>query len=90
MPKKRDENYMNIAKACLQAVNNTDTGANRAQQVQAVYSAIDQAISDLYNRQDKELKRTFHILQLIAELDPTRDNLEHAITLAQAATQTCH
>lgn len=90
MQKTLDKNYMQVARACLQVLNNINPAADRSAQIQELYEAIDTAIADLYKQQEQSLGRTYSTLRQIAELDPGNTSIEQAIELANQALPPRH
>ncbi|MEH6471915.1 MAG: hypothetical protein V7752_11745 [Halopseudomonas sp.] len=90
MHKTLDQKYMQVARSCLQVLNNVDPDADRAAQINELYTAIDKAISELYKQQEQSLGRSVSALRAIAELDPTDADLNQAITLANEALPRSH
>ncbi|MEH6823198.1 MAG: hypothetical protein V7629_04705 [Motiliproteus sp.] len=90
MHKTLDQKYMQVARACLQVLNNVNPAADRNAQIQELYSAIDSAINQLYKQQEQSLGRSFSALRAIAALDPDDDNIADAIKLAREALPPSH
>ncbi len=90
MKKQLDERYVQIARACLKVLNNVSPAADRSQQIQEVYEAIDNAIADLYKKQEQDLAVAFQALRQISELQPGKDELQQAIDIAAAVTPVRH
>ncbi len=90
MQKTLDQKYMQVARACLQVLNNINPAADRSAQIKELHSAIDNAINDLYKQQEQSLGRTFSALRAIAELDPHSNDIEQAIELAKQALPPRH
>ncbi len=84
MKKQLDESYMQVARACLSVLNNVSPAADRQQQIQEVYNAIDNAIADLYKKQEQDLSTAYAALREISQMQPGKDDLNRAITLANA------
>jgi hypothetical protein len=81
---------MQVARACLQTLNNINPAADRATQIQELYQAIDDAVGELYKQQEQLLGRQLTALRAIAELDPAQDDLNRAIELASQALPASH
>ncbi|MFT5721177.1 MAG: hypothetical protein ACI9W6_001490 [Motiliproteus sp.] len=90
MHKTLDQKYMQVARACLQVLNNVNPAADRTAQIQELYGAIDTAINQLYKQQEQSLGRSFSALRAIAELDPEQDQVAAAIKLAREALPPSH
>ncbi len=90
MQKQLDERYAQIARACLKVLNNVNPAADREAQIQEVYQAIDRAIAELYKKQEQDLATAYGALRQIAQLQPGRDDLNRAITLASAVLPARH
>jgi len=90
MQKTLDQKYMQVARACLQVLNNVNPAADRSAQIQELYNAIDAAINQLYKQQEQSLGRSFSALREIAALDPDSDQLKDAIKLAREALPASH
>ncbi|MFT6915884.1 MAG: hypothetical protein ACJAWL_002194 [Motiliproteus sp.] len=90
MHKTQDQKYMQVARACLQVLNNVDPAADRNAQIQELYGAIDTAINQLYKQQEQALGRSVSALRAIAELDPEQDQTAAAIKLAREALPASH
>ncbi len=84
MKKQLDERYMQVARACLNVLNNVSPAADRQQQIKEVYEAIDVAIADLYKKQEQDLSTAYAVLREISQLQPGKDDVNRAITLANA------
>ena len=84
MKKQLDERYIQVARACLNVLNNVNPAADRNQQIQEVYEAIDKAIADLYKKQEQDLATAYGALRQIAQMQPGTDDLNRAITIANA------
>ncbi|WP_421861937.1 hypothetical protein [Motiliproteus sp.] len=82
MSHSRDKQYAQIARACLQVLNNVNPAADRSAQIQELYDAIDAAMGDIYKHQQQALDQCYSTLQTIASMDPQQHNLEQAIELA--------
>ena len=90
MSNTRDQQYAQIARACLHVLNNINPAADRSEQIEALYQAIDNAMGDLYKAQEQSLGRCYTTLNAIANLDPNSAELKHAIQLAQQALPPSH
>ncbi|OMH38388.1 hypothetical protein BGP75_08005 [Motiliproteus sp. MSK22-1] len=90
MKKQLDERYMQVARACLQVLNNVNPAADRSQQIQEVYQAIDKAIADLYKKQEQDLAIAYAALREIAQMDASKDDLNRAINLANGVLPKHH
>jgi len=84
MKKQLNERYIQIARACLNVLNNVNPAVNREQQIEEVYQAIDKAVAELYKKQELDLATAYGALRQIAKLDPSKDDVNRAITLANA------
>ena len=84
MKKQLDQRYMQVARACLEVLNNVNPAIDRQKQIQQVYDAIDEAIADLYKKQEQDLAMAYGVLKQISQLQPGKDDLNRAITLANA------
>ncbi|WP_210396201.1 hypothetical protein [Motiliproteus sediminis] len=90
MSQPLDQRYINIARACLNVLNNVNPALNRDQQISAVYDAIDAAINDLYKQQEQQLGQAFTALRAITRLDPEKHSVEDAIALARQVLPASH
>ena len=85
-----DQRYMQVAKACLQVLNNVSPAADRSQQIIEVYKAIDVAISDLYKHQEVQLANLYIALKEIAQLEEGENELSQAVKIAQSLLPSEH
>ena len=92
MHKSLDQKYMQVARACLQVLNNVNPAADRSAQIQELYGAIDTAINQLYKQQEQSLGRSFSALRAIADLENARTvhDIAEAIKLAREALPPSH
>lgn len=78
---KKEKLYHQIAHACLQVLKSPKT--DNAEQVKAVYDAIDQAFLNQSALLSSELEDCKNKLQLIAELNDEEHDLQDAKTIAR-------
>lgn len=85
--KSKEELYLDIAKACLAAINK-HADASPQEAYEKVYSAIDSAINNQYGDMLKSHERGQKALQTIATL--SEEDFDKAPDIAQAALQETH
>ncbi|WP_207061995.1 hypothetical protein [Motiliproteus sp. SC1-56] len=90
MSETLDQRYMQVAQACLKVLNNINPAADRSEQIKEVYAAIDRAVGELYKQQETQLATALGALRQIAEMDPAKDHLDQAVTLARAVVPVHH
>lgn len=88
--KRNDQAYAQIARSCLNVLNNVNPAMNREQQIEAVYAAIDAAVADIYKKQEQDLANAYGVLHQIAELQDTNASLTDAVKLAKDFLPTRH
>ena len=67
MQDQQNDAYIAIARACLKAINQAaDDGRERAEQIQMVYQAIDEAFQEQFEPYRQQLRDYHSILQRIA------------------------
>lgn len=83
MQDQQNDAYIAIARACLKAINQAaDDGRERAEQIQMVYQAIDDAFQAQIEPYQQQLRDCRNILQRIASGNLTAQQM---IELADAA-----
>lgn len=85
--KSKEELYLDIAKACLSAINQ-NSNASPQEAYEKVYTAIDAAMQDQFGPMIKSYERGQKALKTITELTP--ENVESAPDIAEAALQEIH
>lgn len=83
----KDKIYMNIAKACLGAINKAE-GQTTEQTSKAVFEAIDAAFSEQFGVLGSDYKKAREALETISKLSGT--DLEKAPSIAQQALTKPH
>ena len=83
----KDKIYMNIAKACLSAINKTE-GQTTEQTSKAVFKAIDAAFSEQFAVLGGDYKKAREALEAIAIL--SEDDVEKAPSIARQALTKPH
>jgi len=79
----KEKLYHQIALACLKVLKNPTAAGEGADQIQAVYDAIDQAFNSQFTLLNDELEDCKQRLQLIADLNPDEYQLVDAQDIAQ-------
>lgn len=85
--KDKDQLYMDIAKACLAAINQ-HAGSSPQQAYEQVYQAIDQAMQEQFGPLMKSWERARNALETIAQLSEA--DFDKAPDIAQAALHEPH
>ncbi|WP_305858022.1 hypothetical protein [Balneatrix alpica] len=88
MSQARNQRYMKIASACLQALKEVAPGESREEQIQRVYAAIDEAFQAANQDYAQQLTQSLVVLEQIARLGD--DELHKARELARAALPQRH
>lgn len=79
----KEKLYHQIALSCLKVLKNPAAAGEGADQIQAVYDAIDVAFNAQFTLLDDELQDCKERLQLIADLNPDEYQLVDAQDIAQ-------
>lgn len=90
MKKSNDQAYAKIARSCLNVLNNVNPAMDRQQQIEEVYAAIDEAIAEIYKKQEQDLANAYSVLGQIADMNPESNQLPDAIALAKSLLPTRH
>ncbi|PID42832.1 MAG: hypothetical protein CSB48_08380 [Proteobacteria bacterium] len=85
--KSKEKLYLDIAKACLAAINET-TGAPPKDAYEKVYAAIDRAMQEQFGPIIRSYERAEKALKTISELD--RQEIDKARDIALSALQVQH
>jgi uncharacterized protein YukE len=83
MQDQQNDAYIAIARACLKAINQAaDDGRDRAEQIQMVYQAIDEAFQEQFEPYRQQLRDYHSILHRIASGELSAQQM---VELAEAA-----